>query len=332
MRSPAPEYPAVVVVGPTASGKSDLALTLAEAFDGEIVNYDAIQVFRHLDIGTAKPSLEDRRRVSHHLIDILEPDEPFSAGEYQRRARKVLDDIRTRHKLPILVGGTGLYLRAVMEGLFDGPRRSNYWRARMQAVVEEKGREYLHRILIRLDPGAAGRIAPRDLPKVMRAIEVRLETGQSLSSHLEETPRRPIQGFDFTMVGLDPARPNLYDRIDLRVRRMFRLGLVREVRRLLADGVSPKANAFRAIGYRQVIENIDGVISLDQAIMFTERDTRRYSKRQMTWFRKQHSVAWFDGFGDEEMIEKRIHRFIDHALRKIQDRGKIQDRAVISEP
>ena len=145
MSSPAPAYPAVVVVGPTASGKSNLALTLAEAFDGEIVNYDSIQVFRHLDIGTGKPSLEDRRRVSHHLIDILEPDEPFSAGEYQRRARDVLDDIRTRHKLPILVGGTGLYLRAVMEGLFDGPHRSNYWRARMQAVVEEKGREYLHR-------------------------------------------------------------------------------------------------------------------------------------------------------------------------------------------
>ncbi len=307
-------YPAIAIAGPTASGKSDLAIYLAETFDGEIVNYDSLQLFRQLTIGTAKPSEGDQQRVPHHLIDILDPDETSSAGAYQRRAREVLDGIRNRDRLPILVGGTGLYLRAVMEGLFDGPGPSTYWRTRMQARAEEKGREYLHSLLERLDPASAQRIAPRDLPKVIRALEVRLMTGQRLSSHLDSTPRRPIKGFAFNIIGLDPPRAALYERIGRRVGQMFEAGLVEEVKSILARGVKPEASAFRAIGYRQVLEYIDGTISLDDAMMLTERDTRRYAKRQLTWFRKQHTVTWFDGFGDEGQIRERIHQFIDHTL------------------
>ncbi len=307
-------YPAIAIVGPTASGKSDLGLYLAEQFDGEIVNYDAFQLFRHLDIGTAKPSLDQQLRVPHHLIDILEPDETFSAGEYQWRAREIFDDIRHRNQLPVLVGGTGLYLRALMDGLFDGPQRSTYWRARMEVIAKEKGREYLHSLLERLDPLSADRIAPRDLPKVIRALEVRLTTGRNLSYHLDAAPRQPIQGFAFNVVGLDPPRNSLYERIGERVRQMWDVGLVEEVEQILETGVAPYANAFRAIGYRQVMEYIDGNISLDEAIMFTERDTRRYAKRQLTWFKKQTSVTWFDGFGSEDDMKERIHRFIDHAF------------------
>ena len=307
-------YPAIAIAGPTASGKSNLALYLAERFDGEIVNYDSLQLFRHLNIGTAKPSVAEQSRVPHHLIDILEPDEDFSAGQYQWRAREVLNDIRKRKRVPILVGGTGLYLRAVMEGLFDGPQRSTYWRARMEIIAREKSREYLHLLLERLDPSSAARIAPRDLPKVIRALEVRLTTGRSLSSHLDAAPRRPIQGFNFNVVGLDPPRAPLYERIEERVRQMWEAGLVEEVKQILDSGVAPGANAFRAIGYRQVLQYIDGAISLDEAIMLTGRETRRYAKRQLTWFKKQHSLTWFDGFGSENEMKERIHRFIDHAF------------------
>src|SRR5437870_5853801 len=167
-------HPLIAIVGPTASGKSELALFLAESFDGEIVNYDSVQIFRHLNIGTAKPSLEDRQRVPHHMIDIREPAEIFTAGDYQRESRRVLDEIRSRGRLPILVGGTGLYLRALTEGLFNGPARSTYWRNRLEMIAERKGRGYIHNLLRRLDPTAASRIAARDKPKIIRAFEVRL--------------------------------------------------------------------------------------------------------------------------------------------------------------
>src|SRR5215468_1610726 len=183
-------HPVVAIVGPTASGKSDLALYLAGRFSGEIVNYDSIQIFRHLDIGTAKPTAEERQRVPHHMIDIREPEEVFTAGDYQREARKVLEEIAIRGRLPVLVGGTGLYLRALTEGLFDGPTRSSYWRNRLNALAERKGREHLHRILQRLDPVAAKRIAVRDRPKIIRALEVCLVTGKTLSAHLQREPRR----------------------------------------------------------------------------------------------------------------------------------------------
>jgi tRNA dimethylallyltransferase len=307
-------YPLVAIVGPTASGKSELALFLAEQFSGEIVNYDSLQIFRYLDIGTAKPSLEERRRVPHHMIDIREPTEVFTAGDYQREARRVLDAVRSRNKLPVLVGGTGLYLRAVIEGLFDGPSRSAYWRNRLELLAERNGRSYLHAILKRLDPESASRIAERDKPKVIRALEVRLETGKPLSRHLGEEPRRPLTEFRVFTIGLNPPREELYRRIDERVLRMFQAGFEGEVRRLLARGIPATAKAFEAIGYRHIIEAVDSCIPQAETIRIIQRDTRRYAKRQMTWFRRQPEVTWFDGPGDNEDIKKKVHQFLKPLL------------------
>jgi tRNA dimethylallyltransferase len=303
-------HPVVAIVGPTASGKSDLALYLAGRFSGEIVNYDSIQIFRHLDIGTAKPTAEERQRVPHHMIDIREPEEVFTAGDYQREARKALEEIASRGKLPILVGGTGLYLRALTEGLFDGPARSMFWRNRLEMLAERKGRVYLHRLLKKLDPGAAARIAERDKPKVIRALEVRLETGKPLSEHLAESPGRPLAGFQVYFIGLNPARDELYRRIDLRVCRMFEAGLVGEVRQLLGRGIPSSAKPFEAIGYRHVIADLDSCIPEDETIRIIQRDTRHYAKRQMTWFRKQAGVCWFNGPGDSEQIKNIVCQFL----------------------
>ena len=304
-------YPVIAIVGPTASGKSDLALHLAQRFSGEIVNYDSVQIFRYLNIGTAKPRVEERQRVPHHMIDIREPSEVFTAGDYQREARSILEEIRNRGKVPILVGGTGLYLRALTEGLFSGPARSVYWRNRLEMLAERKGRAYLHRLLKRLDPGAASRIAERDKPKVIRALEVRLETGKALSDHLSESPREPLMGFQVHFIGLNPAREELYRRIDERVCRMFEAGLAEEVRELLARGIPPSAKPFEAIGYRHVIAHLDSCIPKDDTIRIIQRDTRRYAKRQMTWFRKQSDVCWFDGPGDSEKIKEKVYQHLE---------------------
>lgn len=275
------------------------------------MNYDSIQIFRYLNIGSAKPRMEERQRVPHHMIDIREPSEVFTAGDYQREARKILEEIRNRGNLPILVGGTGLYLRALTEGLFSGPTRSVYWRNRLEMLAERKGRAYLHRLLKRLDPEAASRIAERDKPKVIRALEVLLETGKALSDHLSESPREPLMGFQVHSVGLNPARDELYQRIDERVCRMFEAGLAEEVRQLLARGIPSSAKPFEAIGYRHVIAHLDSSIGKDDTIRIIQRDTRRYAKRQMTWFRKQSDVCWFDGPGDSENIKEKVCQHLE---------------------
>ena len=307
-------HPIIAVVGPTASGKSDLALSLAERFNGEIVNYDSVQVFRGLDIGSAKPSLQDRRRVPHHMIDIREPSDLFTAGDYQREGRLVLEDLRRRGRIPVLVGGTGLYLRALTEGLFQGPTRSPHWRTRFEALAESRGREYLHRLLQRLDRDAASRIAARDKPKIIRALEVRLQTGKPLTDHLKEEPRRPLQGFAMCAIGLDPPREERNRRIHSRVERMFETGLVEEVRGLLARGVPPDAKPLGAIGYRQVLANLDKNCAWDDTIRMIQRDTRRYAKRQLTWFRKLADTTWFGGTGDDPTIAEEVHRRIQFFL------------------
>ena len=311
-----PKSPLIAIVGPTASGKSALAVSIAERFHGEIVNYDSVQIFRYFDIGTAKPTPDERRRVPHHMIDIRDPEDVFTAGDYQREARMILDGIRARGRIPVLVGGTGLYLKAILEGLFDGPARSARWRDRLENLSERKGREYLHKLLTRLDRAAALRIAPRDKPKIIRALEVRLETGRPLSEHLRVAPRRPLGGFQVFMIGLAPSRIESYRRIDERVRRMFQAGLVEEVRGLIAKGVPRAAKPFGAIGYRHVLAALDaGEGDWEETVRIIQRDTRRYAKRQTTWFRRQPNIAWFDGFGDNEQIRDRIHRHLEVSLR-----------------
>jgi tRNA dimethylallyltransferase len=304
-------HPVIAIVGPTASGKSDLGLFLAEWFGGEIVNYDSVQVFRYFNIGTAKSSAEERLRAPHHMIDIREPTEVFTAGDYQREGRKALEEIRERNKVPILVGGTGLYLRALLEGLFSGPMRSTYWRNRLELLAESKGRAYLHRLLRRLDAPSAARISEQDKPKVIRALEVRLETGKSLSDHLSEQPRQPLVGFQVHFVGLNPDRVELNRRIDRRVCHMFEAGLVDEVRQLLLKGIPPSAKPFEALGYRHVLANLESCIPNEETIRIIQRDTRRYAKRQMTWFRKQSEVRWFDGPGDSDEIKNRVRQFLE---------------------
>jgi len=261
-----------------------------------------------MNIGSAKPGPEERRRVPHHMIDIREPDELFTAGDYQREARSVLKDVRDRGRIPVLVGGTGLYLRALIEGLFAGPTRSEQLRMRLENLAATRGREYLHRMLKKLDRASAQRIMERDTRKVIRALEVRLETGKPLTEHLRVEPRQPLEGFDVHLVGLNPPRAELVQRIHQRVVRMFEQGFVDEVRCLASRGISAAAKPMGAIGYRHILDSLDEIH--EDTIGIIQRDTRRYAKRQMTWFRKLSGTVWFDGFGDDSEIQTRVHRHL----------------------
>jgi tRNA dimethylallyltransferase len=299
-RSSAAPLPLVAVLGPTGSGKSDLALDIAQQFDGEIVNCDSLQVFRHFDIGTAKMPEPERGGVPHHLIDIVNPDELFTAGEFARRARLTLADISRRGKLPILAGGTGFYVRALLDGLFPGPERDDLLRARL-APREQRRPGSLHRILLRLDPAAAGKIHPNDVPKVTRALEVCLLTRRKVTD-LFAAGRDALLGYRVLKLGLNPDRDRLYERLDARCRAMFDAGLVDEVRRILSLGYPPACKPFESHGYRQAMQVIDGELNLREAVFYAQRNTRNYAKRQMTWFRRETNMVWLRGFGVDEAV------------------------------
>jgi tRNA dimethylallyltransferase len=297
--------PLIAIVGPTASGKSALALVLAESLDGEIVNYDSVQVYRGFDIGSGKLAPEERRGVPHHLLDGLEAEEQFTAGDYRREALRVLAGIKERARLPVFVGGTGLYLRAVFTGLFDGPPRSEELRGRLRAIAERRSREFLHRLLKRLDPEAAARIQPRDTQKTVRALEVCILARTPISK-LQARGRSGLEGYRVVKVGLDPERKELYARINRRVERMFARGLVEETRALLARPDSSRIKALGALGYRQACAVAKGQMSLPEAILQTQVATRRYAKRQMTWFRHEAGITWLGGFGDDPRIQSQV--------------------------
>jgi tRNA dimethylallyltransferase len=275
----------IVILGPTASGKSELGIALAEKLRGEILVCDSTQVYRHFDIGTAKVSAAEQRGIPHHLVDLVEPLEVFTAGDYARRASDALEDLRRR-----------LYLRALLLGLANAPSRSEELRNRLRQRVEKAGKvgrsgpEHLHRLLARLDPQTAGRIAPRDIQKVIRAIEM---------DEIHGAGRAGLQGYEVIKIGLAPARAALYARIDQRVEAMIALGWVDEGRELIAAGVPPSAKPFQFIGYAQLCEHIDGKLPLAAAIAQIQQSTRQFSKRQTTWFRKEPNVHWIEGFGDE---------------------------------
>lgn len=292
----------VVVVGPTASGKSDLALRIAETFNGEIVNYDSVQVYRYFNIGTAKLSPAERRGIPHHLIDIIEPDQLYTAGEFARTARGLLIDICGRGRVPILVGGTGFYLRALLQGLSPGHERDEPLRARLiQREIRRGGS--LHRILGRLDPQAAARIHPHDIKKLIRALEL-CHLHRQPASALLARGKDALTGFDVFKAGLDPPRAALYERINARVHRMFQEGLIEEVEAIRSRGIRLTVKPFESLGYAQVRAYFEGTLSLEEAIGLTQQETRRYAKRQMTWFRKEPGVHWFRGFGDEPHIQE----------------------------
>lgn len=293
-------YPLVAVVGPTASGKSGLALHLAERFNGEIVNCDSLQIYRCFDIGTAKTPPAERRGIPHHLLDIIEPQETFTAGEYARQARAVLKDLRARGKVPVLAGGTGFYLRALLEGLFPGPARDEQLRERLRLRARHRGSQYLHRMLRRLDRESAARIHANDTPKLIRALEVCLRARRPMSELFRETKGAGrLEGFRPIKIGLDPPRRLLYERINRRAETMFRAGLIEEVQAILARGVPPTAKPFQSHGYREALEVLAGRLTVEQAIATTQLRGRRYAKRQMTWFRREKDLHWLPGFGSD---------------------------------
>ena len=293
--------PLPVVLGPTGSGKSELAIHIALAVGGEIVNCDSLQVYRGFDIGTAKVGVAARRGVPHHVIDVVSPSQLFTAGDFAQRARAALREIATRKKIPVVVGGTGLYLRALLHGLFRGPSRNPAIRERLERR-EQKRPLSLYRILTRLDPTAARRIHANDKNKIIRALEVRILEGKPISE-LFSQGSEPLTGFRPIKLGLHPARALLNRRLDARTVRIFETGLIQEVRNILSSGVASDAKPFESLGYKQALQALQGRLTGEQALQSTQLETRQYAKRQTTWFRKETDVEWLEGFGDDPEVQ-----------------------------
>jgi tRNA dimethylallyltransferase len=306
-----PEDPLLLIIlGPTGSGKTALSIALAQRFGGEIISCDSVAVYQGLEIGSAKPSAEQRRQVPHHLLDVVTPVAFYSAGDYSRAARSAIADIAGRARLPIVTGGTGLYLRALLQGLFPGPQRSAALRDRLLQKAETRGPAVLHRILKRLDPASAARVHANDVAKVIRAIEVTLAAGQPMSEAWKEG-RESLTGYRVLRLGLDPPRPQLYERINARAGAMFAAGLIEETRVLLARyGPSP---ALASLGYRQAGQFLEGDFTLEQAIAVASQGHRNYAKRQLTWFRREPDVHWLKGFGDDLSVYAEAERMVARA-------------------
>jgi len=306
------ESPLVVIAGPTASGKTALALALAEEFRGEIVSCDSVAVYRGMEIGTAKPTLEERARVPHHLIDIFTPDEPCTAGDYSRLAREAIRGITERGKLPIVAGGTGLYLRALIDGLFPAPKRREPLRAKLRMRANQRGPAYVHRILERLDPAAAQIIHANDLPKVVRAIEVTM-AGRDAITRQWSQPRDPLTGYRILRLGLNPPRAELYARINRRAAEMFDSGLVEETTQLV-ETYGFDSRPLTSLGYAQAMAVIRGEMTRDEAIAACAQGHRNYAKRQLTWFRKDPEMQWLSGFGGEQGIKNEARALVSRFM------------------
>jgi len=299
----------VILLGPTGSGKTALSLKLAERFCGEIVSCDSVAVYRGMELGTAKPTKDERARVPHHLIDVAELDEAFTAGEYSRRARAALSEIAARGRLPIVTGGTGLYLRALTEGLFAGPARREDLRARLRRSAGRHGSAWLHRVLRRMDAATAERIHTNDTAKLIRAIEVCVAARKPMS---EVIGRDPLTGFRLLRIGLDPLRQELYDRLNHRCASMFAAGLAEETRGLL-ERYGP-VKALDSLGYKQARRVLDGTMSMEDAIKAAQQGHRNYAKRQMTWFRREPEVRWIEAFGDDAETVREAAELIESVV------------------
>jgi tRNA dimethylallyltransferase len=304
-----PEPLLVVILGPTGSGKTSLSVALGRRFDGEIVSCDSVAVYRGLEIGSAKPSAEQRKLVPHYLLDVVDPDAFYTAGDYSRAARQAIAGIVGRGGLPIVTGGTGLYLRALLQGLFPGPQRSAALRDRLQRKAETRGPLTLHRILKRLDPASAARIHANDTAKVIRAIEVTLAASRPMSEAWKEG-REALAGYRVLRLGLDPPRPQLYERINARARAMFGQGLIEETRQLIAR--YGRVPVLDSLGYRQAAQHLAGVLTVEQAIAAASQGHRNYAKRQLTWFRREPDVCWLKGFGDDPSLSAEAESLIAH--------------------
>lgn len=297
--------PLIAIVGPTASGKSDLGIALAHHFNGEVINCDSVQVYRGLYVATAKVPLAEQQGISHHLIDIVEPTANFTAVEWAEAARAVIAGIEARGNTPLLVGGTGFYLRALTTKFFDAPEIDESLRPRLQRLLEQRGAEHLHRLLARVDPALAAKYAPKDWSRVTRALEVYFSSGTPLSEWQARAPEAPTEyAARLHYFVLQPPRDELYDRINRRVDVMVERGLLNEIENLLAAGVPPTAKAFNAHGYKRFVEYLLGQRTLASAIEQMKLDTRHYAKRQWTWWRAQPQTHWLAGFGyDAQIIE-----------------------------
>ena len=298
----------VGIVGPTASGKSALALHLAEALGGEIVGCDALQVYRGADIGTGKVPVGEQRGIHHHLLDVADPSREFSAAAYIRLAAPIVEDIDRRGKLPLVVGGTGLYVRALLQGLFEGPGRDPAIRKRITAIADRRGARFVHRMLVRIDPASAKRIHHNDTVRAVRALEVSLLAKRPMSELMAERAR-PLDGFRAVLIGITPPRRELARRIEARIEEMFVRGLVDEVRGLVQEYGSD-APVLKAIGYRQVADYLAGECDLESARRLILKATLQYAKRQLTWFRSEPGVVWFAGSGDEPEVAEAIERYL----------------------
>jgi tRNA dimethylallyltransferase len=301
--------PLVAVVGPTASGKSPLAVWLAERFGGEVVACDSTQLYRGFDIGTAKPNPIDRRNIPHHLIDVLEPSEEATAGRYRQLALSVMEGLSLRKRLPVLTVGTGLYLRALLEGLAEVPQRSEELRERLRVDAEEHPPGYLHQILKKLDPEAASKIAPADEQKLIRAIEVCVLAGKPISE-VHRAGRTPLEGWGVLKIGLMPPSESLHQRIKARTDAMLARGWLREVQALIESGLAEDVKPFDFIGYRELRAALRSEISLEEARAAIQQATRQYAKRQLTWFRKEANVRWFVGFGDDAALQDGVLQWL----------------------
>jgi tRNA dimethylallyltransferase len=306
-----PDIPLIILVGPTASGKTSLALKLAEEFNGEIVSCDSVAVYREMEIGTAKPTHEERALVQHHMIDVAWPDEACTAGDYSRQAREALTGITERGHLPIVAGGTGLYLRALIDGLFPAPPQTPGLRERLRQRAVTRGPDYVHRLLARLDPAAATAIHSNDVPKVVRAIEVSLAAKQPLTEQWEKG-RDALTGYRILRLGLNPPRPRLYERINQRAAAMFDRGLIEETERLVAR-YGESCRPLTSLGYAEAVAVLRGEFTRDQAVAQAQQGHRNYAKRQLTWFRREPDMHWLTGCGgDEDITDKALHLVAQH--------------------
>ena len=310
--------PLIAILGQTATGKSALGITLAERFNGEIINCDSTAVYRGFDIGTDKVPFEQRRGIAHHLIDIADPTDEYTAAQFGRDAAAAVDDIHARGRLPILVGGTGLYYRALTRGLFPGPGKDAQLRTRLEAIAASKGVETLHRMVARLDPESGVRIQPRDLKRLVRALEVYFQTGKPLTAHFEDTVSPLAPDVQVAPIGLRMPAPWLTERLARRVDEQFDAGLIDEIRALLAAGVPPGARPFGGLVYRQAMDYLKGVRSEAATRELIAQENRKYARRQLIWFRKEPNLVWFDGPGTNAEVQ-------DSVIRELTARDLLKD-------
>lgn len=306
-----------VILGPTAVGKTELAIELAKKVGGEIVSADSMQIYRYMDIGTAKPTKEEQQGIKHYMIDIIDPDEDFSVANYQVLAKKYIKEVQERNKIPILSGGTGLYINSVCYNYtFSEHDKDEELRQELKKQALEYGNEYLHSKLKKFDPISANKIHPNNLRRIIRALEVCLKTGKPFS-YYEEMTKKQKSPYELVMIGMTMEREKLYERINRRVEIMIEKGFVEEVKNLLAMGYSKDLNSMQGLGYRQIIEYLEGERSLDETINLIARDTRRYAKRQYTWFLRDKSIIWFDVAKEDKK------KVIEYIVKMIEGKTKI---------